>query len=82
MWWTREHLNEHKAVTFSRSGGDRYILDDGFFEDYYRPKVYTSFARLFAYNMISTYSRSGTSDESWINASPFMVRAMQGPQNR
>ena len=31
-----------------------FHTNDSAFEEYYRPKLYTSFSRLFSYNMIST----------------------------
>ena len=53
-WWTPD--------AFSQGSGEynslvkRGTLDD-YFVEYYRPKIYTTFGRLFAFNMISTSTR-------------------------
>ncbi|KAJ3056503.1 phosphatidylinositol-3,5-bisphosphate 5-phosphatase [Rhizophlyctis rosea] len=69
-WWTPD--------AFSKGSGEynslvkRSTLDD-YFVEYYRPKIYTTFGRLFAFNMISTSTRMWKEDV--VDPSPFTVRA-------
>ncbi|KAJ3086360.1 phosphatidylinositol-3,5-bisphosphate 5-phosphatase, partial [Quaeritorhiza haematococci] len=51
------------------------VIDDGYFLNYYRPRLYTSFIHLFSYNMISTNTRNmiTNKDENY-DLSPFTIR--------
>lgn len=53
-WFTPEavsHLDGHSDQMRI------FIHEDGYYAEYYRPKLYTSFARLFAFNIINTSTR-------------------------
>jgi len=50
-----------------------FNTNDSAFEEYYRPKLYTSFSRLFSYNMISTLRMNKDSEST--NNSPFSIKS-------
>jgi len=72
-WW--------KDTTFEFADNDLefsqknvcFYANDNSFEEYYRPKTYTSFSRLFSFNMISNLSTNKDSENS--NNSPFSIRS-------
>ncbi|KAJ3043798.1 phosphatidylinositol-3,5-bisphosphate 5-phosphatase [Rhizophlyctis rosea] len=71
-WWTPD--------AFAQAAGEYDLLlrnssasQDDYFLEYYRPKIYTTFGRLFAFNMISTSTRMWKEDV--VDPSPFTVRA-------
>ncbi|KAJ3004687.1 phosphatidylinositol-3,5-bisphosphate 5-phosphatase [Thoreauomyces humboldtii] len=54
---------------------------NAFYEEYYRLKLYTSFSRLFAFNIISTNTRLPTREDV-VDNSPFTVRVNPAQSNR
>ncbi|KAI9106321.1 SacI homology domain-containing protein [Phlyctochytrium arcticum] len=79
LWYTKELLSQKPESEFLRMGP--FLLGDGYYTEYYRPKLYTSFARLFAFNMIST-STYVQSRDGILDFSPFTVRAHTHQQSR
>ncbi|KAJ3390138.1 phosphatidylinositol-3,5-bisphosphate 5-phosphatase [Lobulomyces angularis] len=72
-WYSKKNLNTEKPLI-------RKPKTDSYYTEYYRPTVYTSFKRLFAYNIIGTNTRAVKEE---VEISPFTERvSQQQPQPR
>ncbi|KAI8815982.1 Sac phosphatase domain-containing protein [Fimicolochytrium jonesii] len=78
-WYTDDAMKlqqEHSAAMTIAP-----VRGNAFYVDYYRIKLYTSFSKLFAFNMISTSTRLPTRDDV-LDHSPFTVRVNPAQSNR
>ncbi|KAJ3220558.1 phosphatidylinositol-3,5-bisphosphate 5-phosphatase [Clydaea vesicula] len=72
-WYSKKNLNTEKPLICKPK-------TDSYYTEYYRPTVYTSFKRLFAYNIIGTNTRAVKEE---VEISPFTERvSQQQPQPR
>ncbi|KND03050.1 phosphatidylinositol-3,5-bisphosphate 5-phosphatase [Spizellomyces punctatus DAOM BR117] len=78
-WFTWGAIMRHPDGSSIQVGP--YLPGDGYYVEYYRPKLYTSFAKLFAFNMISTCTGLASKDEV-LDHSPFTVRLNPTQANR
>ncbi|KAI8589540.1 polyphosphoinositide phosphatase Fig4 [Geranomyces variabilis] len=78
-WFTQEAVSDRLQI----AAAPRALVprDTAFYDEYYRPKLYTSFSRLFAFNIISTNTRL-PSREDLLDNSPFTVRVNPAQSNR
>ncbi|KAJ3343373.1 phosphatidylinositol-3,5-bisphosphate 5-phosphatase [Gonapodya sp. JEL0774] len=90
QWWSPDNLGVNAATSNLNSIGEGQD-DPYYFAEHYRPTLITSFANLFAFNMISTLrskSRSTSArdrkeeDKKTFDFSPFTVRTTHGQPNR
>ncbi|KAI8812473.1 polyphosphoinositide phosphatase [Cladochytrium replicatum] len=81
QWWTRDALFR-KGHNFENYWLSNIQIDDGYFMHYYRPRMYTTFKRLFAYRMMGTHSNRPSNREENMDLSPFTVRANPSQSTR
>ncbi|KAF9413063.1 phosphatidylinositol-3,5-bisphosphate 5-phosphatase [Podila epigama] len=77
-WYACDRNDDGSCANDSSAGVGANTAWDEYWDEYYRPKVQTSFQRLFAYNMNSSNRYIPPSVKKPAEQSPFEVRQNQG----